>query len=320
MALTIRPETLADYSQIAEITYLAFYREPFVDEMPLVDFLRHAPGFDPELALVAELNGKVIGHAVFTPYTLLLARQPVRAALLGPITVHPDFQRQGIGGQLLAHAHRLLKQKGFKMAFLWGHPPYYPRFGYLPRMFGKCRVRLSLQDIQITDITITERSVQPNDLPILKAMWQSWFSDVDLAVFPGDSLVDWVSHSVNIRTLVILKAEKIQGFLRYHAANPEKPRMFLTREPAATTLLLGVLRQKVTNPLVQELELPVHPAAKATREWIGYPVISDIALWNACMIKILDEQHQPLQDYCKAVSSGLRTPGLPILMPNFEID
>jgi predicted N-acetyltransferase YhbS len=310
---------VADYAQLAEITYLAFFREPFVDEMPLVDFLRHSPNFDPELSLIAEKNNQIIGHALFTPYTLLLNKKPVRAALLGPLTVRPDFQRQGLGGQLLNYAHERLQERGFQMAFLWGHPAYYPRFGYLPRMFGKCLVRLSRQDVQIVNAEISERSVQPSDLAELEAMWHVWFAEVDLAILPGKSLADWISHSVNIRTSTLLINGKIRGFVRYHKANPEKPRLFVTSDSNATTILLGWLKQKITNPTVTELELPVHPAARATCEWIAYPVIPEIEPWDACMIKIFDNHSRPVTDYCTAVSRGLRQPGLPILPPNFEI-
>jgi len=319
LKIHIRPEQVSDYSQIAEITYQAFFRESFVDEMPLVDFLRHATAFDPELSLVGEINQQIIAHALFTPYTLRIGQQPVRAALLGPLTVRPDFQRQGIGGQLLEYAHARLQERGIQMAFLWGHPTYYPRFGYLPNMFGKCQVRLSRQDVQIVPAEISERLVQSADLPDLEMMWQHWFADVDLAVCPGNSLVDWVSHSVNIRTSTVRINGKIRGFVRYPIAHPEKPRLFLTTDTNATTILLGWLKQKITNPLVTELELPVHPAARATRDWLVYPAIPDIERWEACMIKILDHPCQPVKNYCQAVIRGERAQGLPILPPFFEI-
>lgn len=319
MKIQIRPEQISDYSQIAEITYQAFFRDSFVDEMPLVDFLRHSPTFDPELSLVGEINQQIIAHALFTAYTLRIGKQPVRAALLGPLTVRPDFQRQGIGGQLLNFAHARLQERDFQMAFLWGHPAYYPRFGYLPQMFGKCLLRLSRQDVQILPAEISECPVQPADLPDLEVMWQYWFADVDLAVCPGNSLVDWVSHSVNIRTSTIRINGKVRGFVRYPVTQPEKPRLFLASDANATTILLGWLKQKITNPLVTELELPVHPAARATRNWLIYPVIPEIERWEACMIKILDLQSQPVKDYCQAVSRGERQPGLPILSPCFEI-
>ena len=71
----IRPETQKDYYRIAEINALAFAsfienpaERSFIAEVTLVDSLRHSANFDPDLALVAEWEGEVVGYALFTPY------------------------------------------------------------------------------------------------------------------------------------------------------------------------------------------------------------------------------------------------------------
>ena len=51
---------------------------------------------------------------------------------LGPIAVHPEYQRQGIGGQLIEAGHYAAQKLNHKSVVLLGHPSYYPLFGYLP--------------------------------------------------------------------------------------------------------------------------------------------------------------------------------------------
>ncbi|MEL6865570.1 MAG: N-acetyltransferase, partial [Bacteroidota bacterium] len=51
---------------------------------------------------------------------------------LAPVSVHPDFQGKGIGGQLIEEAHRIARELDYGSIVLLGHADYYPRFGYRP--------------------------------------------------------------------------------------------------------------------------------------------------------------------------------------------
>lgn len=62
---------------------------------------------------------------------------------LAPITVLPEFQNQGIGGQLILEAHKIAKQLGFKSVILLGHEKYYPKFGY--KRAGKFGIKLPFE-------------------------------------------------------------------------------------------------------------------------------------------------------------------------------
>ena len=70
----------------------------------------------------------IVGHILFTK---LKVGQTTQLAL-APLAVHPDFQRQGIGGALIEEGHRIAAQLGYDYSILLGHPTYYPRFGYQP--------------------------------------------------------------------------------------------------------------------------------------------------------------------------------------------
>lgn len=125
--ITIRPETPADFAAIREMLLLAF---PDEDVATLVENLRQTPGYTPELSLVAELDGAVIGHVMFTPVVIDTDTGDIPAMTLAPLTVHPTWQGQGIGSQLVRHGLKACRSLGHRIVVVIGHPAYYPRFGF----------------------------------------------------------------------------------------------------------------------------------------------------------------------------------------------
>jgi predicted N-acetyltransferase YhbS len=132
MEMIIRKETSADYDRVIEITEMAFKTMPFADgdEHELVRRLRKGKYFIPELSLVAESNGLVIGHILFTPVIIKSNAGVFPSLSLAPVSVHPDYQNNGVGSSLIAEGHRIARILGFKSVIVIGHPEYYPRFGY----------------------------------------------------------------------------------------------------------------------------------------------------------------------------------------------
>jgi len=130
--ITIRQETPDDYAGVIELTAKAFEHMPFSEgnEDKLVKRLRTAPTFIPELSLVAELDGQLVGHILFTPLKIENEQDAFESLVLGPVSVLPEFQKQGIGGQLIVAGHQKARDLGFQSVILIGHPEYYPRFGY----------------------------------------------------------------------------------------------------------------------------------------------------------------------------------------------
>src|SRR5262245_32006406 len=148
--MRIRPETIPDYPTLAALHLRAFGERP--TEPLVVTLQRQSPAFDPELSLVAELDGRVIGHVLFLPHTLRLLGQDVRAVNLAPIAVDPAAQRQGIGGQLIAAGHALARDRGYAFSFLLGHTSYYPRHGYLTRAYGVSSLTLPAAGLPAPDL------------------------------------------------------------------------------------------------------------------------------------------------------------------------
>ena len=130
----IRAEAPDDADAIRDLTDAAF--APSRQEARIVDALRGSSAWLPDLSLVAvdDPDGRIVGHCVTTVGAVEPvdggAPRPVLA--LGPISVAPDRQRQGIGGALLRATVEHASGQGWPAIVLLGHASYYPRFGWEP--------------------------------------------------------------------------------------------------------------------------------------------------------------------------------------------
>jgi predicted N-acetyltransferase YhbS len=132
--IIIRQETPDETQWVVELTERAFKTLPLSEgkEGMLVNELRKSNNFIPELSLVAELDGKVVGHILFTPIIIDNGEQQFQSLVLAPVSVLPEFHNKGIGSQLILAGHQKAKELGYQSVILVGHPEYYPRFGYRP--------------------------------------------------------------------------------------------------------------------------------------------------------------------------------------------
>lgn len=131
--LSIREEKSKDFPFIRSLTEQAFLNVPESDhtEHLLVERLRQSEAYIPELSLVAETNtGKIVGHILLSKVEIVSENGTTTVLSVAPLSVLPEFQRQGIGGMLLREAHRRAALLGYKAVLLLGHKDYYPRFGY----------------------------------------------------------------------------------------------------------------------------------------------------------------------------------------------
>lgn len=134
MEVIIRKESVQDYAIVEKTVKSAFEKAEHTDgkEHILVKNLRNSKAFIPELSLVAEEAGKVVGHILFTKILIEGANSNKEGLALAPIAIRPSHQGQGIGGKLIEKGHMIAKELGFQLIVLLGHPSYYPRFGYKP--------------------------------------------------------------------------------------------------------------------------------------------------------------------------------------------
>jgi putative acetyltransferase len=84
------------------------------------------------VALVAEVEGRVVGQILFSPVTVEPPPEGLRVMGLAPLAVLPEFQRRGIGSQLVRAGLEACRSLAFDFVVVLGHPAYYPRFGFVP--------------------------------------------------------------------------------------------------------------------------------------------------------------------------------------------
>jgi len=123
----IRFEKPEDIPFIRSVNEQAFDR---LAEARLVDKLRLACA--DNLSLVADDNGSIVGHIMFTPVQVTDGIQKMQGMGLAPMAVLPSRQRQGIGALLVEYGLQILREKGVPFVIVLGHPEYYPRFGFKP--------------------------------------------------------------------------------------------------------------------------------------------------------------------------------------------
>jgi len=159
-SIAVRPEAPGDLASIRRVADEAFG----LDRVPLlsglVDALRdnsHAT-----LSLVATIDGDVVGHVLFSPFSVTAPDGEIRMFLaLGPLGVAPSHQRQGVGSMLVREGLAACRSIGCGAVFLLGGPRYYGRFGFEParikgiEYLGKLRNPDAWQVIELIEGVLT---------------------------------------------------------------------------------------------------------------------------------------------------------------------
>jgi predicted N-acetyltransferase YhbS len=132
--IEIRPERPADHRAVELLTREAFWGTggPRCTEHLVVRRLRHSPALVPELSLVAEADGTLAGHVVWTRARVVGPEGTHEVLTFGPLSVRPDLQGRGVGGLLLRRTTADAAELGYRAVVVYGHPDYYPRFGFRP--------------------------------------------------------------------------------------------------------------------------------------------------------------------------------------------
>jgi putative acetyltransferase len=123
--IVIREELARDCVEIRRVNEAAFGR---ADEANLIEKLRE-PG-DVLLSLVAEVDGEIVGHILFSRMTVETERGSIAAVALAPMAVTPGHQRKGVGSALVRRGLEVLRERGERVVLVLGHEHYYPRFGF----------------------------------------------------------------------------------------------------------------------------------------------------------------------------------------------
>ncbi|WP_088891387.1 GNAT family N-acetyltransferase [Leptolyngbya ohadii] len=146
--MEIRAERPEDIPGIRQVNIEAFDR---VNEANLVDRLREATFTVSFVAIESEQETeRIVGHIFYSPVEIVGDDgNPLRSLLpcspssslsftpppllgLAPMAVLPEYQRRGIGSQLIRHSLAECDRLGYKAIVVLGHPEYYPKFGFVP--------------------------------------------------------------------------------------------------------------------------------------------------------------------------------------------
>lgn len=127
--LLIREALETDLDDVLSIERLAFGHDK---EAELVRDLLRDPSAKPVLSLLAFRKDQAVGHILFTAARLSDPKDTAPIAILAPLAILPDAQKQGIGGKLIEQGLKLLSKSGVGLVFVLGHPEYYPRYGFKP--------------------------------------------------------------------------------------------------------------------------------------------------------------------------------------------
>ena len=132
--LILRSENEKDYRAVEELTREAFWNvyAPGASEHYFVHTMRTHPDFIPELALVAELEGKILGSIMYTKAWLSDAKGQHKEILtFGPLSVTPEYQRQKIGKMLIEHSFEKAREMNYDTVVIFGNPGNYVGRGFV---------------------------------------------------------------------------------------------------------------------------------------------------------------------------------------------
>lgn len=137
--ITIRPETPKDYKDIVSLVIRSFSEgTPYsdgTDIIALIEEIRVSEYYIPELSFVAELDGKIVGHFLFSRFPLSSTKEGGHIntdaiAMLAPVSVHADHFHQHVGKTMLTLGIQKVKEFGFKGITVEGDYHFYNQVGF----------------------------------------------------------------------------------------------------------------------------------------------------------------------------------------------
>lgn len=251
--MIIRYEKLEDYHQIARLNYLAFSNwhpdKIFVHESEMISLARQRSTYDPELSIVAEQDGEIIGHVLLVPSSFIVLGKEIKGVLLGPIAVLPELQKSGIGAKLIKHGHKVAKDKGFEFSLLCGHPSYYPKHGYLQNVFSIAGTKIEVLGDSNKDCTLSERPLRKDDMPSINKWQHNMRKGDPLCILLDDDIMEYHSNSIEFSSIIITKGDNAIGFVRCFSQTPSNIKLLYCDTRYMDEILLYLSNKSDINVL-----------------------------------------------------------------------
>lgn len=154
---TVKQTTVADFSAVYHLIQTAFLTAEHKDgdEQDFAVNLRNSENYIPELDLVAEADGKLIGHIMFTKtYVARPDGSKFDTLLVAPLSVLLEYRSIGVGFALMKEGFHIATTMGYTSVFLIGDPNYYQRFGYqLTQLYGIGHESLPAEYVMTKELT-----------------------------------------------------------------------------------------------------------------------------------------------------------------------
>ncbi len=163
MDILIRQELTEDYNTTEEMVKRAFLNEEYSDkkEHVLVNRIRKSDAFIPELSLVALNQDKdIVGHILLSKVKIIDDDNTVDSLALAPVSVAPEYQKKGIGSQLIHAALKNAKELSYRSVIVLGHKDYYPKFGFKPASLWNIQAPFEVPDEVFMVLELTENSLK----------------------------------------------------------------------------------------------------------------------------------------------------------------
>ncbi len=151
--IKVRAERPADIQAIGVVNISAFEGDC---EAQLVADIRNSPAYIPELSLVAEYNGRLVGHIMLSRMELQSGAGKTEILALAPMSVVPSQSYRGIGHILLERATEKARQMGFAAIAEVGQASYFLRHGFKPLADYGLSHSLSAVDDDVTLLELSE--------------------------------------------------------------------------------------------------------------------------------------------------------------------
>jgi putative acetyltransferase len=151
--IVVRSERPEDYQAIDVVNLSAFEGD---DEAKLIAKLREQPGYRADYSLVAEFNGRPVGHLLMTPGICSGQKGDTPLMIIAPMSVVPSQSHRGIGTALVEEAKKKAREEDMVAMIVVGKPDYYERLGFEPASKWDVRCNLPVPDDAVRLVELDE--------------------------------------------------------------------------------------------------------------------------------------------------------------------
>jgi len=241
--MELRAAVRNEYAAIREIIARAFK----ADEADLWDYLvAHDPALQPEGVRVALADGRPVAVTVVLPRQIRTAVDTwVSGAVITLVACDPDFQGKGYGGATVRDALAYGASRGMAVATLYGHPGYYPRFGFAPVLPG---MNTTVSTKRLTPEP-TLAPAEPGDLPAFLALWDQTFGRYPCAVRRDASAWMWAQRMPHTSRLLTLPDRSGYAYIRFDKELLEVFEAVATDAESGRRLLSGLAAEAAERGL-----------------------------------------------------------------------